>query len=319
MKLLTALFSMLIGGSAAAQVTWTMPTAYPDSNFHTKNIRLFSEQINKETQGKLNIVVHSGGALIRMPEIKRAVQSGQVQIGEILIGAMTNEAPIYSFETIPFMVSGYDQGYKLWTAVRPLIEARLAKQNLKVLYSVAWPTQGVYSNEELKDISQLKSLRFRSSSASAAEFAKRIGASPVVVQGADVPQAFMTGMVSAMMTSAATGVDTQAWDYVKYYYDVPTMSPQSIVFVNKAAWEKLDSATQKIVENAAAKAEKRGWQMSRDEATGGVKRLKEEGMNVLVLNPAVETEMRKVGAEMKKGWLEKLQPEERQAVESGLQ
>src|SRR5690606_35177464 len=145
---------------------------------------------------------------------------------EILIGTLTNEAPLYSFDSIPFMLTGYDQAKKLWEAVRPSVEARLDKQNLKTLYSVAWPSQGIYTKDALTTVDALKDLRFRASSASIAELTKRVGASSVVVQVTEVTQAFLTGMVSAMLTSSSTGVDTQAWDYAKYFYNVPTMLPQ---------------------------------------------------------------------------------------------
>jgi TRAP-type transport system periplasmic protein len=70
---------------AAAQTRWDMPTPYPDGNFHTKNVVQFAQDVAKASGGKLQINVHSNGSLIKMPEIKRAVQTGQVPIGELLI------------------------------------------------------------------------------------------------------------------------------------------------------------------------------------------------------------------------------------------
>src|SRR2546430_16768579 len=67
-----------------AQTQWDMPTPYPDGNFHTKNVRQFADEVGSATRGSLQIQVHSNGALIKHPEIKRAVQTGQVPIGELL-------------------------------------------------------------------------------------------------------------------------------------------------------------------------------------------------------------------------------------------
>ncbi|MEI2417182.1 TRAP transporter substrate-binding protein [Orrella sp. JC864] len=297
-----------------AQTTWVMPTAYPDTNFHTRNLKQFADEVAKETDGKLKITVHSGGALIKMPEIKRAVQTGQVQIGEILIGSMANEAPLYQFDTIPFMVADHAHAQTVWAAVRPLVTQRLEKQNLHILYSVVWPAQGLYSKKELDPANGLKGVKFRSSSPTAADFAKRLGAVPTVVQAVEVPQAFLTGMVDAMMTSSSTGVDTQAWDYLSVFYDVPTMFPQNLVLVNKRAWEQLDEGTRKIVTAAAERAEARGWQMSAEENAASIRKLKDNGLAVRELDPALLERFKQVGAQMAEDWLGKLTAQESQAL-----
>ncbi|MEI2416248.1 TRAP transporter substrate-binding protein [Orrella sp. JC864] len=321
MKLLhsaTIAATLLACGPALAQTTWTMPTAYPDTNFHTRNLKQFADEVAKETDGKLKITIHSGGALIKMPEIKRAVQTGQVQIGEIFIGTMANEAPLYSFDSIPFMTSGHADAQKLWAAARPLVEERLDKQNLHVLYSVAWPAQGLYTKKAVEKVEDFKGLKFRTPSPSTADFAKRLGAVPTVVQAADIPQAFLTGLVEAMLTSSSTGVDTQAWDYLENFYSVPTMFPQNIVFVNKRAWEQLDEGTRKIVTAAAERAEARGWQMSADENETSIKKMQENKLNVQEVSPALLDSFKKVGAEMATDWMAKLTDQERAALEPAI-
>ncbi len=317
MKLLhtATLAALLACGPALAQTTWNMPTAYPETNFHTRNLKQFAEEVAKETDGKLKITIHSGGALIKMPEIKRAVQTGQVQLGEIFIGTMANEAPLYSFDSIPFMSAGHKEAQQLWAAARPLVEARLDKQNLHVLYSVAWPAQGLYTKKAVEKVEDFKGMKFRTPSPSTADFAKRLGAVPTVVQAADVPQAFLTGLVEAMLTSSSTGVDTQAWDYLDNFYSVPTMFPQNIVFVNKAAWGKLDPAVQKAVTEAAKRAEERGWQMSADENATSIKKMQDNKLNVQEVNATLLEGFKKVGADMAVDWIGKLTPEERAVLE----
>ena len=84
MKRLTFLAAVLVAaiGSAHAGEQWDMPMAYADSNYHTQNGKLFAEAVGICTGGELTIVVHGGGSLFKGNEIKRAVQTGQVPIGE---------------------------------------------------------------------------------------------------------------------------------------------------------------------------------------------------------------------------------------------
>lgn len=299
----------LAAGSSLAQTKWDMPTPYPDGNFHTKNVRQFTEDVAKASGGKLQISVHSNASLIKHPEIKRAVQTGQVPIGEILVSVLANEAAIFAFDSNPFFANSYAKSAKLWGIARPVIEKRLDSQGLMLLYSVPWPPQGVYTKKELHSVSDLKGTKFRTYNPTTSRFAELLGAIPTTVQVPEVPQAFKTGLVDAMITSGATGVDTQAWDYLSHYYDTQAMLPQNIVFVSKAAWAKLDAATQKAVLAAAAEAEKRGWKTSESENEGYKKTMASKGIKIEQVSPKLAAEFAEIGKKMIAEWVVKAGPE----------
>jgi TRAP-type C4-dicarboxylate transport system substrate-binding protein len=290
---------------AQAQTKWDMPTPYADGNFHTKNVRQFVEDIAKSSSGKLQITVHSGGALIKMPEIKRAVQTGQVPIGEILVSVLANENPIFAFDSNPFLANSYAKEHKLWGVARPHLEKILDAQGLMLLYSVPWPPQGVYTKKEIGSVADLKGIKFRTYSPVTSRFAELVGAVPTTVQVPDLPQAFKTGLVDAMITSGATGVDSQAWDYLSYYYDTQAFLPQNMVFVGKGAWGKLDAATQKAVLAAAKDAESRGWKTSEAENESYVKTMASKGIKIMKPSARLEAEFAAIGKQMSAEWAKK--------------
>ncbi len=316
LALAAALAVMTAVTGASAQTKWDMPTPYPDGNFHTRNIRDFVADIASASGGKLQITVHSNGSLIKAPEIKRAVQTGQVPIGEVLVSALANEDPMFGFESTPFLAPNYAASGKLWKAARPQVEARLDKQGMKLLYSVPWPPQGIYAKKPLAGVADLKGTKFRTYNPSTSRFAELIGAIPTTVQAAEVAQAFRTGLVDAMITSAATGVDTQAWDYLTHYYDVQAFLPQNIVFVSKAALEKLDAAAQKAVMEAAAKAETRGWEMSAAENDKLVKTMADKGIKVEKPSAQFAGELAAIGKTMTEEWLKKTGADGQAVVDS---
>ncbi len=290
---------------ASAQTKWDMPTPYPDGNFHTKNVRQFAEDIAKASGGKLQITVHSNASLIKHPEIKRAVQTGQVPIGQILGSVLANEAAVFAFDSNPFFANSYPKAAKLWGAARPVIEKRLDSQGMMLLYAVPWPPQGVYSKKEVNSVSDFKGTKFRTYNPTTSRFAELMGAIPTTVQVPEVPQAFKTGLVDAMITSGATGVDTQAWDYLNYYYDTQAMLPMNMVFVGKAAWSKLDAATQKAVLTAAKSAEESGWKTSESENEGYKKTMASKGIKILVPNAGLAAEFEAIGKKMTAEWIAK--------------
>jgi TRAP-type C4-dicarboxylate transport system substrate-binding protein len=291
--------------SAAAQVKWDMPTPYPASNFHTENINQFVADVDKATNGKLKITVHANASLFKAPEIKRAVQGGQAQIGEILISGYSNEDPVFGVDSVPFLATSYADARKLWAASKKPIEDRFAKQGLMVLYAVPWPPQGIYSSKPLASAADMKGLKMRTYNPYTSRIAELTGAQPVTIQVAELAQAFATGAVNANITSGATGYDTKAWEVVKNYYDTQAWLPKNIVFVNKAAFDALDKPTQQAVTKAAADAEARGWKTSEEKNGWYLEQMAKNGMNVQAPSAQLKADFRKVGETMTAEWMEK--------------
>lgn len=312
MKLLPTVLAAaaLIAFQAAhAQVKWDLPAAYPATNFHTQNLQQFADDIDKATGGKLKITVHANASLFKAPEIKRAVQGGQAQIGEILLVNFQNEWQVFGADGLPFLADSYDEAMKLWRAQKPLLDRKLAEQGMTVLYSVAWPPQGIYTKKPLNSAADLKGVKWRAYSPATARIAELVGAQPVTVQAAEFAQALATGVVESTMTSGATGVDSKLFEHLKFYYDTQAWLPKNAVIVNRKAFDALDKPTQDAVLKAAAAAEERGWTASRKVNTDTLEKLKANGMQVLPPPPQLKADMQKIGETMLKEWLEKAGPE----------
>jgi TRAP-type C4-dicarboxylate transport system substrate-binding protein len=279
-----------------------MPTPYPDGNFHTRNVALFAADVDKATGGSLKINVHSAGSLIKHPEIKRAVRQGTAPIGEILESLASNEAPVYGLDSVPFLATGYDGAKKLYAAQKPFLEKQLASEGLVLLYSIPWPPQGLYAKREIAKVEDLKGLKFRTYNAMIGRIAALAGAVPTQIEVPDLPTAFATGRVDVMITSASTGVDTKAQDYLTHYIDTQAWLPRNIVFVNKASFDKLSAAEKKAVTDAAKAAEERGWKMSLEEMTIKTAALKAAGIKVLAPTPELKAGLSKIGATIAAEW-----------------
>ena len=305
LSLMLAAASFSLAGTALAQTKWDLPAAYPAGNFHSVNLANFANEVDKASGGKLKITVHANASLFKAPEIKRAVQGGQAQAGEILLANFSNEWPIYAADGLPFLADSYDESIKLYRAQRPLLEKKLAEQGMVLLYSVAWPPQGIYSKRPLNSAADLKGIKWRAYSPSTGRIAELVGAQPVTVQAAEFSQALATGVVESTMTSGATGVDSKLFEHLKFYYDVQAWLPKNAVIANKRAFDALDKPTQDAVLKAAADAETRGWAESRKVNTSTLETLKANGMTVAPPSAQLKADMQKVGQTMLKEWLDK--------------
>jgi len=234
----------------------------------------------------------------------------------VLLANFQNEWQIYGADGLPFLADSYDAAMKLYKAQKPMIEKKLAEQGLVLLYSVAWPPQGIYTKKPINSAADLKGVKWRAYSPATARIADLVGAQPVTVQAAELQQALATGVVESTMTSGATGVDSKLYENLKYYYDTQAWLPKNMVIVNKKAFDALDKPSQDAVLKAAATAEARGLAASQRVNTETLAKLKANGMQVLAPSAQLKADLKKVGDVMLKEWLEKAGPEGKALVDA---
>ncbi|MBL6077379.1 TRAP transporter substrate-binding protein [Belnapia sp. T18] len=301
---------------ARAQTRWQLASAYPDGNFHTRNLREFCADLDQATGSKLQVQLHGNASLLPMPQIKRGVQTGQVQIGEILLTAYSNEDPFFDADAVPFLVPDFAGARRLAELQRPYIEARLARQGLSLLYTVTWPAAGFYTQVPLTSLDVLKGSRFRTFSPLTNRFAALVGANPVLVQQAELAQAFATGIATAMVTSAQTGVDTSAWDYAKVFTPATFSMTKNAILISRRALEGLPADQQAAVKAMAQKAEDRGWTYAAEAQKASEARLAEKGLTIGTVSPAVMAELKQIGNTMTEEWVQRAGEDGRKLVDA---
>src|SRR5258707_4208750 len=140
-RLLTAglvLGALLAALPASAQTKWNLPAGYPADNPHSENLVLFAKDVEAATGGKLQIQVHANASLFKAPEIKRAVATGQAQMGEILLSIHENEDPLFGIDVVPFVATSFPEAMNLYKASKATIEKKLAAQGIMLLFAVPW-------------------------------------------------------------------------------------------------------------------------------------------------------------------------------------
>src|SRR6266508_1753278 len=294
---------------AAAQTKWNLPAAYPADNPHSVNLAAFAKDVADATGGKLQITVHPAASLFKAPEIKRAVQTSQSQTGEVLISIHENEDPMFGIDVIAFLATSYGEAKKLWAASRPAIEKKLAAQGIVVLFAVPWAPQGLYAKKDINTVDDMKGLKWRAYNVGTARIADLVGAQPVTIQSAELPQALATGVVNAFMTSGSTGYDSKAWESMTHFYDTQAWISKNVTFVNKAAFDALDKPTQDAILKAAAVAEERGWKLAEEKAKWYLEQLQANKMKVLPPPAALKSGLEKVGEQLTADWLKKAGPD----------
>lgn len=301
---------------AMAAETWDMPMAYSASNFHSVNGMEFAQCVTDGTDGEIAITVHPGGSLIAGADIKRAIQTGQVQIGERLLSGHQNENALFGFDSIPFLAPSFDASAKLWEAAKPKIEDLLAEQNLTLLYNVPWPPQGLYFKKEVTSVEDMQGVKFRSYNNATNRLAELTGMLPVTIEAAELSQAFATGVADSMISSGATGYDQKVWESLTHFYEVDAWLPRNYVLVNSDVWSDVSDASKDVITTCAAEAEERGIAASKEYTEFTYDGLREGGMNVEPASDELMSGLREVGETMTAEWLEQAGEDGKAVVDS---
>jgi TRAP-type C4-dicarboxylate transport system substrate-binding protein len=164
------------------------------------------------------VQIHSGGSLIKAPDVRQSVIDGKVAAGEVFGPSLAPVHPVFALDAIPFLATNYPSARRLWNLARPLAEKKAIGQGFAVLYSVPWPPQGMFSSKEIRTVGDLQAMNMRENSPSVKKLAESLGAKPVLVETPDLVSAVNSDKVSLVFTSAAQGVDTKMWEKLPWFY-----------------------------------------------------------------------------------------------------
>lgn len=318
MKLRTAIIATALMGlsSTASAQDWNMASGYSDAFFLTKVIKSFIKDVEDTTSGNLKITLHDNQSLVRLGDMKQAVQTGQVQIGEILLSQLGNENPLYELDNIPFLAANFDEAEKLWSVLRPKVADALLASEMRLLYIGPWPTSGFYANGPINSVDELKGAKIRVYNDITRRFFVETGSEPTIVQFSEVPQAFATGLIDSMFTAPQLCLALKCWDFVKAFTHVGSHIPTNAVVVNESAFQSLAAERQQALLAAGERAEAEAWKAARAVLAEQLGMLAQNGMTVQEANVALVDDLRKVGETVLKVWLDKAGPEGRAVVDA---
>ncbi len=299
----TTAMTVTIAMPAVAAETWDMPMAYAATNYHSVTADEFAKCVGTGTSGAIEIKTHASGSLFAGADIKRAVQTGQVQIGERLLSGHANENALFGWDSVPFLVSSFDEHDKLYQAAKPYLDDILAEQNMTILYSVPWPPQGLYFKKEVNSVADMSGVKFRSYNNATARLAELTGMLPVTIEAAEISQAFATGVADSMISSGATGYDRKVWESLTHFYEVDAWLPRNYVLVNNDAWAATSEANQNVIKACAAMAEYAGTWRAKEYTGFTMAGLAAGGMSVGRAGDQLMSELKEIGATMTSEWL----------------
>lgn len=295
-------------GSRERPLAFSLP--WRDSEFHTRNARVFAAAVAEATEFRVDIRVHSGASLgVKGPQSIRALEENIVQLADISGFQQVGSAPLLGLESLPLLIDDMDELALLWLRLRPLVDSLFAGWGLVVLYVVPWPQQNIFTRRRIDTVEDLVGLRIRSQAPVMTSFSRQLGMAPIQLTNPETVPALATGMIEAIATSTSTAAAQKYWEFLRYTYRTNHLWSSNIVAMNGRAWDRILEEDRSRILDLSRQLETEFWDVSRRDDTEQLALLERMGMETLVPAGAVIDRMREAGRPIWTRFAETLDPD----------
>lgn len=285
-------FTAVASSAAASEVSWKMATPWGGGPWLERDAAGFAKNVAELTDGRIEINVFPGGTLSDPLKITEAVARGVVEIGHNWM------AYDWGRDRTTALFSGYagsptPEGYLLWLYEAGGLELWQAYRD-EVFNVISFPCAIIgteiflHSNKKVQTHEDFKGLKLRTSGAWA-EIASDLGASTIVIPGAEVYTSLDRGVIDATeWGSPAINKPTGLSDIAKYVI-VPGMHQPGGVLecqINKKVWNGLSESDQKMIATAAKLSMYESWGAGAYEDLSAFTELVEGNNEIVQLDPA---------------------------------
>ncbi|MEQ6250299.1 TRAP transporter substrate-binding protein [Sulfitobacter sp. HNIBRBA3233] len=289
----------LTAPAAFAETKWDMTTAWGANNFHAESAIAFADAVRDATEGSVDITVHlSGETGVKITEKLTAVETGIVQMADMLLFLQAGEEPFLGVDTLPYLIQGQDE-MKIWLEVAgPTYDEIFERRNQKVLYYVPWPSPGVYTKNAIVSADDMAGQRIRAFNATSFTFLEKMGAAPVELPFEELATAVAAGTVDGAATSTSTGANSKLYQFTDHFNPLNwSMSPDAVT-VNLDAWNALTEEERAVIEALADDMEADFWAASAAEDETQTAVLVENGMTISTADETLTAKMAEAGKAM---------------------
>ncbi|MFV0438291.1 MAG: TRAP transporter substrate-binding protein [Desulfopila sp.] len=300
----------LCAGPAVAKTNWTANSVWPPNNHQTLALEEFAAKVREGTDGELEIMVSSGGALgYKGPELLKVVRDGMVQLSDMLVSGVAGEEKIFQVGTLPFLALDFQEARLLSDTARPYFDKAAEKWGQKILYISPWPGAGLWTKRAVSGVAEMKGLKTRTYDKNGALVVEATGGTPYALAFSEVYSSLATGAIDSVITSTPTAVDAKFWEVLRYYQPMNITIATDMVNVNLAAFNKLDTKTQEALVQVGREMEEAMWQkvVALDKEKEQV--CVENGMEVVVPSAEFMKSLAAITEKIRTDWLEDASPE----------
>lgn len=226
----------------------------PAGTFPGKQMTWWAEEINKRTNGQVEVQTFPGGTLLTAKNMYDGVLQGVADIGLSFVTYEPGRFPLLSIHDLPGL---YPNG-NATQASKSFFDVVWANQDIAELADfkvvTAFSTEPAYimSLAKFDTLASLKGAEIRTPGGP--KILEALGAIGVGMPQSEVSQALQTGVIKGVMSSREVLQDFKYAEKCKYVMGKPLGQVSALVVMNKAKWDALPDNVKKVIEELAPEA-----------------------------------------------------------------
>ena len=281
--LLAALVAALAAGPlAAAPKTLKLATLVPEGSVWDKELRAMAAEVQKRTEGRVEIRIYPGGVAGDEPDVVRKMRIGQMQAATLTLSGLEDIDDGFAVFGVPRFLSSYQELYHVVDALTPTLAARMDKQGFVLL---GWGHAGwinLFSRTPVQVPADLKKLKLyvRAGDNDMVQWWKSHGYQPVPLATTDIMTGLTTGMIDALPSPPLAAMTFQWYRPTPYMLDLGMAPLVGATVVSKKAWATISPADQAVLRELAQRMGDRLEQAIPEQDRKAVEEMSRRGLTV---------------------------------------
>ncbi len=245
--------AFVLSGAANAATTLTYATNGPENSVRGRAEKLFLDEIEKQTQGRIKIQAFWSNTLVSGNELLKACSDGIADMVYINANFFPKAMPYgNTFMLVPFgpqkgedVVACYQEAYE----TIPALKDEYARHNMIPVFFFATDNNSFTSRKPIASLEELKGQKCRASSRWALSAFKSMGATAVSVPWADCYMALQSGTVDTILTSVESQHRGRLYEVGPYLWvwDKMWLGTPYIISINAKKFKKLSKEDQEAI------------------------------------------------------------------------
>ena len=247
------------GVANAAETTLRITLQLPMSSHLGQNLLVFKDEVEKNSNGDIAVEIYDSAQLYKDKEVPAAVGSGAIEMGVVSLTRYVGDIPAVDIFYQPFL---FDTEEKVRAAVAPdspvrgPLDEAIKDTGSTVLWWQAYGGSIMLSKDEpIKTPDDLKGKKVRVFGKTLGDFVTVAGGAPTLISGSEQYLAYQRGTVDVGMTGISGVKARKLWEVMDTITKTNNADIEFIVVVNTDFWNGLPEDQQKIIHEAAMKAE----------------------------------------------------------------
>jgi len=234
------------GGKSGDAIELNYAFFAPAGTFPAVQMEKWAEELEKRTDGKVEVNTFPGGSLLTAENMYDGVANGLADIG---LSSTTYEPGRFPLLAISDMPSGYPNATVASKVIADLINEypQDAFKDFKIITTFASEPAYIQSQQPIESLADLKGKQLRISGATTDLF-KELGAAPVGMSQGEVAEALQTGIVNGYVSSREVLKDMKYAEMVKYITDYPLTVNTFVAVMNKSKYDSLPDDVKKVID-----------------------------------------------------------------------